>query len=65
MNRSRCPQCREKLGNFLYADACPGCHEPLKHNLVTQSAPKPKVANPRSWPVRNLVRFIRFVAIYP
>ena len=61
MNRSKCPFCRQKLGDFLYADACPGCHEPLKHNLGRAAAPQPRIARPRSWPMRALVSCIRFV----
>jgi hypothetical protein len=49
-----------KLGNFIYADACPHCHEVLAHNLAKPSPPK-KIAGPRSWPVRAFFGFMRFV----
>ena len=30
--KSKCPHCRQKLGNFMYATECPFCHEELEHN---------------------------------
>jgi len=62
MNRSKCPNCGVKLGNFLYADVCPHCHEELKHNtkrLVPSPQKDPK--KPRSWLVRAFFRIVRFV----
>jgi predicted amidophosphoribosyltransferase len=53
MNKLRCPHCGIKLGNYLYADACPHCHEELKHNTRPMIPARRK--NPqktRSWPVR-------------
>lgn len=50
MNKSRCPHCGFKLGNFLYADACPHCHEELKHNtkrLIEAQKKDPQLAQPR------------------
>lgn len=38
MNKSKCPHCGTKLGNFMYADMCPHCHEELKHNTRPLSA---------------------------
>src|SRR5580698_10028509 len=47
------PHCGIKLGNFLYADACPFCHEELKHNTrPLVSATKKDSQKPKSWPVR-------------
>ena len=54
MNRFKCPHFGPKLGNFLYADTYPRCHEPLKQNLARESAPKPNLAKPKSWPVGAL-----------
>ena len=61
MNRSKCPHCQQKLGDFLYADACPRCHKVLKHNQPRESAAKPGVAKPGSWPARALARFMPFM----
>jgi len=62
MNRSKCPHCGVKLGNFLYADACPHCHEELKHNtrhLVP--APKQDLQKAKSWPVQMFTNVLRLV----
>jgi hypothetical protein len=62
MNQSRCPHCGVKLGNFLYADACPRCHEELKHNtklLVPTKKKDPLKA--KVWPVRIFLGIMRFV----
>jgi predicted amidophosphoribosyltransferase len=62
MNKSRCPRCGVKLGNFLYADACPRCHEELKHNtqpLVTAKKKDPQKKN--LWPVRIFFSILRVV----
>jgi hypothetical protein len=62
MNRSRCPHCGVKLGNFLYADACPNCHEELKQNtepLIPAREKNPQKA--QSWPVRMFFNFVRLV----
>jgi hypothetical protein len=62
MNKSKCPHCGIKLGNFLYADACPFCHEKLKHNtrplvpVIKKDPNKPKL-----WPVQLFFRTVRFV----
>jgi hypothetical protein len=32
MRTSRCPHCRQRLGNYLYATHCPFCHEEIAHN---------------------------------
>lgn len=62
MNKSRCPHCGVKLGNFLYADACPSCRVELKHNtkpLVPAKTKDPQEEN--AWPVRIFFRIMRFV----
>ena len=62
MNKSRCPHCGVKLGNFLYADACPHCHEELKQNmepLIPARRKDPKKA--QSWLVRIFFSIMRFV----
>jgi hypothetical protein len=62
MSKSRCPLCGIKLGNFLYADACPSCHEELKHNTAPLLAAKKKDPQRRkSWPVRIFLSLVRFV----
>ncbi len=60
MNRSKCPHCRHKLGDFLYADACPRCHEPLKRNQTALAAPEKIVRSP-SRVGRVFWRIMRFV----
>ena len=57
---TKCPQCGVKLGDFLYADACPHCHEVLKQNLVKKTS-NVKGARPKSWPVRAFFSIMRFV----
>ena len=62
MNRSKCPHCGVRLGNFLYADACPHCHEELKHNtkpLVTVE--KKNLQTKKLWPVRSFINLMRLV----
>ena len=62
MNRTKCPRCGVKLGNFLYADACPHCHEELKRNttpLIT--ARKKSAQKAQSWPARIFFSIVRFV----
>ncbi len=60
MNRSKCPHCRHKLGNFLYADTCPQCQEPLKHNQIALEEPE-KIVRLPSWPSLVFSRIMRFV----
>jgi hypothetical protein len=61
-NISKCPHCGVKLGNFLYADRCPHCHEELKHNTKrTFSAPAQDSRIAKLWPIRIFKRFLRFV----
>ena len=62
MNKSRCPYCGIKLGNYLCADACPHCHEELKHN-TRRLAPARKQDSPmpKSWLVRGVFRIVHFV----
>jgi hypothetical protein len=52
MFKRKCPHCGVKLGDFLYADACPHCHEVLKHNLPIHAPLDVKVARAKAWPVR-------------
>ncbi len=62
MNITRCPHCGLKLGNFLYADACPYCHEELKHNTKPLIPARKKDPNkPQWWPVRIFYSIVRFV----
>jgi hypothetical protein len=62
MNKSRCPHCGFKLGNFLYADACPQCHKELKHNtkrFIPARRKDPQLAQP--WLTQIFFRVVRFV----
>lgn len=62
MNITRCPYCGVKLGNFLYADACPQCGEELKQNtkplVATRKSDQPRVD---WWPMQLLHRVMRLV----
>jgi hypothetical protein len=62
MNRSRCPHCGVKLGNFLYADKCPHCHEELTQNtepLIPARKKNPQRVQP--WLFRIFFGIVRFV----
>ena len=61
MNLLKCPHCGVKLGAFLYADACPRCHEVLEHNQAKLTRLRPKVTKKRSWPVQIFFSLVRFV----
>ncbi len=61
MFKRKCPHCGVKLGDFLYADACPHCHEVLKHNLTMHTPVRRRVATAKSWPVRAFFSIVRFV----
>ena len=62
MFKQKCPHCGVKLGNFLYADACPYCHEVLDHNNQANLVPaRATVAKTGSWPVRAFFGLVRFV----
>ena len=62
MNVSKCPHCGVKLGNYLYADACPHCHEELKHNTKPLVFAKKKDLLKESlWPVRIFLSLMRLV----
>ncbi len=60
MFKRKCPHCGLKLGDFLYADACPRCHRVLKHNQAKPS-PAKQIATPRAWPVRVFFSIVRVV----
>ncbi len=62
MNKSKCPHCGVKLGNFLYADACPHCHRELTHNKrILTSAPAMGPPKEGAWPILLFSRVMRFV----
>jgi len=61
MFMKKCPHCGVKLGDFLYADACPHCHEVLKKNLPMHTPVYVKVATTSSWPVRTFFSMMRLV----
>jgi hypothetical protein len=51
-----------RLGNYIYADACPFYQKELKHNTARLTLPTPKDVNqPRTWQVRVFHRVVRFV----
>ena len=53
MIKTNCYHCGAKLGDFLYADACPHCHCELQHNTRHQpGAPIPDPNRRRAWPIR-------------
>jgi hypothetical protein len=62
MNKSKCPHCGVKLGNFAYAEVCPFCFDDIEYNSKPLlSAP---VANPQreKAPLIQLFRtVVRFV----
>ena len=61
MNKSKCPRCGVKLGNFRYADACPNCREELKHNTQPLlPGPKPGPQPPKPWLVRWLTGVLQY-----
>ena len=61
MFKRKCPDCGVKLGDFLYADACPHCHEVLEHNQVRLIPVREKVTKTRSWPAQIFFSLVRFV----
>jgi hypothetical protein len=62
MNKSKCPACGGKLGNFLYAKACPHCHaELLENTRALTEIPKPASPKVASWLARAYSRVVRFV----
>jgi hypothetical protein len=62
MFKSKCPHCGFKLGNFLYADACPACRQELNNNTrLLAATPQENAARVRSWPVRFFRSIVRFV----
>lgn len=60
MYPKKCPGCGVKLGNYLYADACPHCRESLKSNLVCTPL-RATVAKVNSWPVHAFLKIRDFV----
>jgi hypothetical protein len=61
MFKTRCPHCGVKLGDFLYADTCPRCHDVIEHNLGEQTPVHVKVARARLWPVRVFFGLVHLV----
>lgn len=62
MNRTKCPHCGAKLGNFRYADACPQCHAELQHNTKPLTpARKTDPHRTRPWLVRTFLKIVRLV----
>jgi hypothetical protein len=64
MNISNCPHCGLKLGNFLYADACPHCHQELAHNntrKLTATAQRGSLPLSTVFPLPLFRWFVRLV----
>jgi hypothetical protein len=61
MFTKECAHWGVKLGDFLYADACPHCHEVPNQNLPMRASVHVKVTTARSWPVRAFFSIVRFV----
>ena len=61
MFKRKCPHCGVRLGDFIYADACPHCHEVLEHNQAKLTPVREKITKTRSWPVRTFFSLVRFV----
>ena len=61
MFANKCPHCGFKLGDSLYADAGPHCHEVLRANLPMHTSAQATVATAKSWPVRAFFSIVRFV----
>jgi len=62
MNLSKCPQCGARLGNFLYADACPHCHVELRHNTQPLiSLPPVRPSDEAALPFRVFRQIVRLV----
>jgi hypothetical protein len=57
----KCPSCGVTLGDFIYADVCPHCHEVLKVNLPMRTSASVKLTTAKSWPVRAFFSVVRFV----
>ena len=49
------------LGDFLYADACPRCHQVLEYNQAKLTPVREKMKKTRSWPVQTFFSLVRFV----
>ena len=60
MFHQKCPHCKNRLGDFLYADRCPRCKEVLTH-FQANLAPAAKVVAARSWPVVAFLRIVRII----
>jgi len=51
-----------KPGAFLYADACPHCHQQLAHNTVRLSSAPVNVSHQaKAWPIRLFLAAVRLV----
>lgn len=51
-----------KLGNYLYADACPHCKKGLEHNTKVFDAPRVKdPKRVRSWPIRCFFGIVKLI----
>jgi hypothetical protein len=62
MSQLRCPYCKVKLLNYIYADECPSCSHELEYNKGRDD--KTRVRDPlklQPWPWRMFLRVVRFV----
>lgn len=62
MSPNKCPHCGVKLGNFLWADACPHCQHELEHNTrPLVASPAKKLPGEASWLMRGLRRVVKII----
>jgi hypothetical protein len=62
MFKTKCPHCRVRLGDFLYADFCPDCRRELKHNTAAWLPARPVAATRRrSFPMRVFLGVVRLI----
>jgi hypothetical protein len=62
MYKPKCPHCGFRLGNHLYAEACPECQHVLRtRSSEAAAAPLPGPAKADAWPIRFFLRVRGFV----
>jgi hypothetical protein len=62
MFKTKCPHCRVKLGDYLYADFCLYCRRELKHNRTALLPARPVTAiRRRSFPMRVFLGVVRLI----
>lgn len=62
MYKTKCPHCGFRLGNYVYADACPKCHHELEYNTrLLIPALKKDSRWSTAWPVRMFFGAVRLI----